>query len=416
MNLNLLLVDDDVEYAQLLSRVLQRHGITVSICKDGRQAIDEVARHRFDLILLDVTMPVMDGFATLHRLQREAETPVIMLTSRIASVDRVQGLDGGADDYICKPCDPDELLSRIRAVLRRAGPSKVLPSAYHFGSHRFIANSRELTCDDRQVHLTSLEADLLSMLLLARGKSVSREAIALVLQDRALDAFDRSLDVHISRLRTKLGKDARDRIRHHDSESRGSIVKITRSVLIGTTLAYLVSLLCGFLVANIISQKSYTYYVTPTFEAMDQLELEEAISTLQHQGPASLGLYLSHLDSAFGGRHFLLSSAGSDLANGGSQLQLLPKPPASRYRAYIHGVFHLARRSQDGQFWFAVVGTANDQGPATWAYFLVLTLVTTGLLLFSLFYLVFPLRRIRNAMVEFGSGEMSRRLPSSRQD
>lgn len=208
MDLNLLLVDDDTEYSELLSRVLQRHRIAVTMCSDGRQAIEEVSRKTFDLILLDVTMPVMDGFTTLHRLRREAETPVIMLTSRIASLDRVQGLDGGADDYICKPCDPDELVSRIRAVLRRTKQTTVQPSAYRFGAHRFLTNPRELIFDGQQVHLTSLEGELLSMLLQARGKAVSREAIALVLQDRALDAFDRSLDVHISRLRTKLGKDA----------------------------------------------------------------------------------------------------------------------------------------------------------------------------------------------------------------
>lgn len=208
MDLDLLLVDDDSEYAQLLSRVLRRQGITVSVCNDGRQAIEAISRRRFDLILLDVTMPVMDGFTTLHRLRREAETPVIMLTSRIASVDRVQGLDGGADDYICKPCNPDELISRIRAVLRRTKQMMGRPTTYNFGTHRFIADSRELTCEGRQVHLTSLEGELLSMLLQARGKPVSREAVALVLQDRALDVFDRSLDVHISRLRTKLGRDA----------------------------------------------------------------------------------------------------------------------------------------------------------------------------------------------------------------
>lgn len=208
MNLTLLLVDDDVEYAQLLSKVLERQGIAVSRASHGRQAMDELARTRFDLILLDVTMPVMDGFTTLHRLRRETDTPVIMLTARISSVDRVQGLDGGADDYICKPCDPDELLSRVRAVLRRTRQVSILPATYAFGSHRFDVRSRELTCTGTEVRLTSLEAELLSMLLKAGGKPVSREAITMVLQDRALDAFDRSLDVHISRLRSKLGEDS----------------------------------------------------------------------------------------------------------------------------------------------------------------------------------------------------------------
>ncbi len=208
MDLKLLLVDDDAEYAQLLSRVLQQQGINVSVCGDGRQAVEQVSRTSFDLILLDVTMPVMDGFQTLSRLRRAGNTPVIILTSRIASADRVHGLDGGADDYICKPCDPDELLSRIRAVLRRTKQVLGLPSVYRLGSHRFHSHSRELTRAGQHVRLTSLETELLFMLLQAGGKPVSREAIALVLQDRALDAFDRSLDVHISRLRTKLRQDA----------------------------------------------------------------------------------------------------------------------------------------------------------------------------------------------------------------
>ena len=208
MDLKILLVDDDSEYAQLLSRVLQRSGITVWTCGDGRQAVEQVSRDSFDLILLDVTMPVMNGFMTLDRLRRMVDTPVIMLTSRIASGDRVQGLDGGADDYICKPCDPDELLSRIRAVLRRTKHGVDVPFAYRFGSHRFNPHSRELTREGQQIRLTSLESELLSMLLQARGKPVPREAIALILQDRALDSFDRSLDVHVSRLRTKLGEDA----------------------------------------------------------------------------------------------------------------------------------------------------------------------------------------------------------------
>ena len=208
MNLKLLLVDDDSEYAELLTRVLRRHQMVVSVSGDGRHAIEEVSCNQYDLVLLDVTMPVMDGFTTLHQLRRKTEIPVIMLTSRIASVDRVQGLDSGADDYICKPCDPDELLSRIHAVLRRTRQIKVQPTAFMFGEHRFVASSRKLTRGGELIHLTSLEGEILSMLLQARGKPVSREAISLVLQDRALDAFDRSLDVHISRLRTKLSEDA----------------------------------------------------------------------------------------------------------------------------------------------------------------------------------------------------------------
>ncbi|GGH17309.1 response regulator transcription factor [Silvibacterium dinghuense] len=207
MNTSILLVDDDIEYAELLGVILHQAGIHVTLCHTGKQALQEVASAPFNLILMDVAMPEMDGFSALHQLRRVSDIPVIMLTSRIAAADRVQGLDGGADDYICKPCDPDELLSRIRAVLRRTHRSNYDP-VFLFGSHRFESRTRELTHDNRVIRLTSLEAELLSMLLHARGRTVTRESIALALQDRELDAFDRSLDVHISRLRAKLGEDA----------------------------------------------------------------------------------------------------------------------------------------------------------------------------------------------------------------
>ncbi|WP_164981533.1 HAMP domain-containing sensor histidine kinase [Silvibacterium dinghuense] len=157
-------------------------------------------------------------------------------------------------------------------------------------------------------------------------------------------------------------------------------------------------------------------YVAPTFEAMDRLELNEARSALQAHGPDALAEYLRSLDRAFGGRHFLLSANGTDLITGNSLAGLLPRATDLRYRGYFHGVFHLAQRSDDGQFCFAVVGTAIQTGPATWGYFAVCMIVTTGLLLFSLLYLVFPLRRIRDALHAFGKGQMELRIASHRED
>jgi two-component system response regulator CpxR len=208
VTISILLVDDDVEYAELLARVLKQAGLEVTLCGNGRLAVQEVSRKHFNLILMDVAMPEMDGFSALHQIRRVNDTPVIMLTSRIASTDRVHGLDGGADDYICKPCDPDELLSRIRAVLRRTNRTSNRGHAFVFGSHIFNTESRELASNGNPVKLTSLEGELLCMLLQARGKVVARESITMALQDREPDAFDRSLDVHISRLRAKLGEDA----------------------------------------------------------------------------------------------------------------------------------------------------------------------------------------------------------------
>jgi two-component system response regulator CpxR len=207
MTISLLIVDDDVEYAELLGKVLAHAGFETALCHSGRQALLEVSKRRYDLALMDVTMPDVDGFATLYQLRRLSPVPVIMLTSRIAASDRVQGLDSGADDYICKPCDPDELVSRIRAVLRRSTSSEPQRQIFCFGRHRYDVKTQMLTLKGARVVLTALEGELLSMLLLARGRVVTRAAIAMAIQDRQLDAFDRSLDVHMSHLRTKLGQD-----------------------------------------------------------------------------------------------------------------------------------------------------------------------------------------------------------------
>ena len=189
-----------------------------------------------------------------------------------------------------------------------------------------------------------------------------------------------------------------------------------RSILLSVSLAYLVSLACGFFVAHVIADRSYAYYVAPTFQAMDRLELEEARAAFQTGGESALAVYLARLDKAFGGKHFLLQADGTDLVSGQPQAELLPKAPAMRYRGDIHGVFHLAQRSDDGAYWFAVLGTSNETGPATWAYFAVCIIVTTGLLVFSLLYLVFPLRRIRDALSRFGRGQMEMRVVSTRED
>jgi two-component system response regulator CpxR len=200
--LRILLIDDDVEYCQLLSAFLVEAGHEVEACHDGRTGLGKLTRGQFDIILLDVTMMPIDGFATLHQLRRISDAPVLMLTSRTASSERVRGLDAGADDYICKPCDPDELISRLRAAARRSRRSSEKGARFRIGEYIFDANVRELRFRNALVNLTSFEKELLWMLFQARGRTVSREAIAI--QDRPLDAFDRSLDVHISHLRSKM--------------------------------------------------------------------------------------------------------------------------------------------------------------------------------------------------------------------
>ena len=189
-----------------------------------------------------------------------------------------------------------------------------------------------------------------------------------------------------------------------------------RSILIGVTVAYVVSLVCGFVVAHVLAKKSYYMYVAPTFEAMDRLELNQARAALGRGGNAALKDYMESLDRAFGGRHYLLNSDGTDLVTRQSKVFLLPAKPGTRYRGYDGGAFHLAQLSDDGHVWFAVFGSSTVTGPATWAYFAVCVVVTTGLLFFSLLYLVFPLRAIHDALGQFGAGQMNKRINISRGD
>jgi signal transduction histidine kinase len=200
------------------------------------------------------------------------------------------------------------------------------------------------------------------------------------------------------------------------TQLRGRSVLFKRSILVGVTLAYLVSLVCGFLVAQVLARKSYNRYVAPTFEAMDRLELDEARSILQTGGPQALAVYLARLDHVFGGNHHLLAQNGRDFVSGRLEPELLPVYPNRRLRGYSHGTFHLAQLSDDGQYCFAVLGTSIETGPATWAYFAVCLVVTTGLLFFSLLYLVFPLRSIRDALSKFGNGQMETRIVTRRKD
>lgn len=216
-SLRILLIDDDVEYCHLLSALLETAGHTVELCHDGRSGVEAFAHSSFDIVLLDVSMTPIDGFATLHQFRRISNVPILMLTSRIASSDKVRGLDGGADDYICKPCDPDELISRLRAAVRRSQHPSAKAARFRIGDYVFDTATRALHLRNAAVRLTSLETELLSMLLEARGRVVSREAVAAAIQDRPLDPFDRSLDVHISHLRSKL-------------KSQGASIQTVRSV------------------------------------------------------------------------------------------------------------------------------------------------------------------------------------------
>jgi DNA-binding response OmpR family regulator len=203
--LSLLLVDDDAELCGMMHEFFAQAGHHLECAHNGREGLASALSGAHDLVILDVMLPVLDGFELLRQLRRRSQMPVIMLTARVQQPDRIQGLDAGADDYLPKPFDPDELLARIRAVLRRTEASAPPPSeSIHIGSLRLNPSTREASSGGHPVDLTSTEFDLLEMLVRAAGRIVSREEITAALFEREATPYDRFLDVHISHLRKKL--------------------------------------------------------------------------------------------------------------------------------------------------------------------------------------------------------------------
>jgi len=195
-NVSLLLIDDDVELCRLIGLYLGKAGYRVTCSANGRDGVTEAISNAYDLVLLDVTLPYLDGFAVLHQVRRSSTIPIIMLTSRSM-----------ADDYLCKPFDPEELLARIRAVLRRSERTTVSSQWQKIGPLRISETSREVFRENTRINFTAAEFELLLVLSRANGRVVTRDSLTTAIQDRQPSHFDRSLDVHISHIRTKLGRE-----------------------------------------------------------------------------------------------------------------------------------------------------------------------------------------------------------------
>ena len=203
--LSLLLIDDDVELCGMMSEFFTQEGHHLDCAYNGREGLTAALNGAYDLVILDVMLPVIDGFELLQRLRRRKDLPVIMLTARVQQRDRIRGLDSGADDYLPKPFDPDELLARVRAVLRRSESlNRSESDDLVIGNIRVNPTTREAWLDDVPVELTAMEFDLLEMLMRAAGRVVSRDEITAALFEREATPYDRFLDVHISHLRKKL--------------------------------------------------------------------------------------------------------------------------------------------------------------------------------------------------------------------
>lgn len=221
---HILLIDDDQELCELLGNWLSQEGFAVDACFDTASAHQYLrAGHTVDAVILDVMLPDGNGLELLRKLRSNyAELPVLMLSARGEPTDRIIGLELGADDYLSKPCDPRELTARLRAVLRRTVSVSNLPSSIIFGDLQYSPARGVVTINDQaDIILTVSEGRILETLLVTPGEPIDKQQLAQLALDRKLTLYDRSLDMHISNLRRKLGPHADSRPRIVAMRGRG---------------------------------------------------------------------------------------------------------------------------------------------------------------------------------------------------
>ena len=207
-----LLVDDDQALCRLIKKGLGSKGFKVHTVHDGREGLVAAEQEEWDAIILDVMLPGLSGFDLLRKIRRRSHVPILMLTVRGEEQDRVTGLEMGADDYLPKPFSIRELLARLKAILRRARREKISSDTTRIisvGPIRINLDAREVTVEGRVVQLTPVEFDLLVTLAKTKGRVWSREELIEEIRRRDYDGYDRSIDVHISSLRKKLGDNPR---------------------------------------------------------------------------------------------------------------------------------------------------------------------------------------------------------------
>lgn len=217
---NILLVDDDIDLTELLSELLSLEGFTVQIAYNGQEALDQLAIHHYDIVLLDVMMPVLNGIETLKQIRKKYNVPVLMLSARNDEIDKVIGLELGADDYLPKPFNDRELVARIKAILRRSiqishpietsassairMPEKEHKQIIYFSGIELHTGRQLAIYQGAELELTGTEFMLLEMLVRNAGKILSREMLSMDILGKPLTPYDRAIDMHMSNLRKKL--------------------------------------------------------------------------------------------------------------------------------------------------------------------------------------------------------------------
>jgi len=206
-----LIIDDDPKLASLLQEYLGGRGFWVCSAKDGIAGLERLQAADIDVVILDVMMPMIDGFGVLQAIRKTSRIPVIMLTARGDDTDRIVGLEMGADDYISKPFNPRELLARIKAVLRRSQPHALDTARDNISAVGITLNTarREVHVDGNSINVTTMEFDILHALLSRAGRVVTRDILMAELRGQEWDVYDRSIDVHISHLRKKIGDNSK---------------------------------------------------------------------------------------------------------------------------------------------------------------------------------------------------------------
>lgn len=202
-----LLIDDDEELTSLLIEYLSEEGFVCRAANDPRLGLQEATSGHYDIVVLDVMMPRINGIDVLRKIRISSEIPVLMLSARGENIDRITGLNLGADDYVPKPCSPDEIVARLRAILRRIGgpAGGAAPGVLRADALEVYPGSRTATCEGRRLELTGTEFSLLEVLIREAGQIVTKNDLSKQVFGTALASFDRRIDVHISSIRQKLG-------------------------------------------------------------------------------------------------------------------------------------------------------------------------------------------------------------------